>query len=113
MNKHSRTPAQGYLADDFARFREQRLRETGRLPAQPPAELPPSEQKTEAPLFFGLSRRAQRSISDQTENERQDREALPTRPTRPLRRRRAVRRADAERQTPPPLPRRRRVTPAT
>lgn len=83
-------PEEGYLDDDFARFRAQRLR-TGRTPTRATARLggeaaePAASSQAASPgappvdeAFFGTTSSDRRRIKDQAEVAREDTSDLPT-----------------------------------
>lgn len=83
-------PEEGYLDDDFARFRAQRLR-TGRTPramARPDAEASEPSPSATSPgaappadeAFFGTTSSDRRRIKDQVEVAREDTSDLPPPP---------------------------------
>src|SRR5690606_6778211 len=93
-------PEEGHLDQDFARFRAQRLRESGKLKlpapdelaaAPPPAPAPPPPAPEPAPeaegeLLFGTTSREPRELSSQAREYREtlddEPDAAPARATR-------------------------------
>jgi hypothetical protein len=90
-------PQEGFLDDDFARFRAERLRRTGKLslPAEPPPEPCEPPVDDEGLLFFGTSPQERSELRARSEDDRQKEDLSEEESERIARQRRLRRQREA------------------